>query len=119
MLYEYLCSNYKPNEPIFVADVSLPVSNVNLRQMFKILCDSGKIRRFDTGVYYIPKESRLKGGGFPLEQILWRDINIYREMEELMDIIQDILLQISWVLLHRCHIWWKLYQIMPVPGYGR
>ena len=57
MLYEYLCSNYKPNEPIFVADVSLPVSNVNLRQMFKILCDSGKIRRFDTGVYYIPKES--------------------------------------------------------------
>ena len=62
MLYEYLCSNYKPNEPIFVADVSLPVSNVNLRQMFKILCDSGKIRRFDTGVYYIPKESRLKGG---------------------------------------------------------
>ena len=26
MLYEYLCSNYKPNEPIFVADVSLPVS---------------------------------------------------------------------------------------------
>ena len=62
MLYEYLCSSYKPNEPIFVADVSLPVSNVNLRQMFKILCDSGKIRRFDTGVYYIPKESRLKGG---------------------------------------------------------
>ena len=53
-----------------------------------------------------------------MEQILWRDINIYREMEELMDIIQDILLQISWVLLHRCHIWWKLYQIMPVPGYG-
>ena len=36
MLYEYLCSNYKPNEPIFVADVSLPVSNVNLRQMFTI-----------------------------------------------------------------------------------
>ena len=49
-----------------------------------------------------------------MEQILWRDINIYREMEELMDIIQDILLQISWVLLHRCHIWWKLNQIKPV-----
>lgn len=62
MLYEYLCSNYMPNEPIFVADVSLPVSNVNLRQMFKTLCDAGKIKRFDTGVYYIPKKSRLKGG---------------------------------------------------------
>lgn len=35
MLYEYLCSNYKPNEPIFVADVSLPVSNVNFVRCLK------------------------------------------------------------------------------------
>ena len=62
MLYEYLISNYKPNEPIFAADVSLPVSDVNLRQMFKVLCDAGKIRRFDAGIYYLPKKSRLKGG---------------------------------------------------------
>lgn len=117
MLYEYLCSNYKPNEPIFVADVSLPVSNVNLRQMFKILCDSGKIRRFDTGVYYIPKESRLKGG-VPLgADTVARYKYISRNGR--VDGYYSILLQISWVLLHRCHIWWKLYQIMPVPGYGR
>lgn len=62
MLYEYLEENYKPNEPIFVSDVQLPVSAVNLRKMFKELCDSGKINRFDKGVYYIPKQSRLKGG---------------------------------------------------------
>lgn len=62
MLYNYLTTNYKPNEPIFVSDVSLPVSDVNLRQMFKLLCDAGKIKRFDTGIYYMPKESRLKGG---------------------------------------------------------
>ncbi len=62
MLYEYLEENYRPNEPIFVADVDLPVTDVNLRRMFKLLCDSGKIRRFDKGVYYIPKQSRLKGG---------------------------------------------------------
>lgn len=61
-LYEYLISNYKPNEPIFVSDIQLSVSDVNLRQMFKVLCDSGKIKRFDTGIYYLPKESRLKGG---------------------------------------------------------
>ena len=61
-LYEYLISNYKPNEPIFVSDIQLSVSDVNLRQMFKVLCDSGKIERFDTGIYYLPKESRLKGG---------------------------------------------------------
>lgn len=50
------------NEPIFIADVSPPVSDVNLRQMFKVLCDKGKIKRFDTGIYYLPKQSRLKGG---------------------------------------------------------
>ena len=61
-LYEYLISNYKPNEPIFVSDIQLSVSDVNLRQMFKVLCDSGKIERFDTGIYYLPKASRLKGG---------------------------------------------------------
>lgn len=62
MLYEYLTKTYKENEPIFVSDIDLPVSNTNLRQMFKNLCDSGKIRRFDKGIYYLPAKSRLKGG---------------------------------------------------------
>lgn len=62
MLYNYLIENYKPNEPIFVSDVNLPVSDCNLRRMFKSLCDSGKIKRFDAGVYYIPKKSILKNG---------------------------------------------------------
>lgn len=62
MLYEYLLSRYKVNEPIFLADIDLPVSSTNLRQMFKILCDNGKIKRFDKGIYYIPAPSRLKGG---------------------------------------------------------
>lgn len=62
MLYEYLKANYKSNEPIFVSDVDLPVSDTNLRRMFKDLCDSGKVVRFDKGIYYIPKQSRLKGG---------------------------------------------------------
>mgnify|MGYP006338290347 FL=1 len=62
MLYEYLLANYKANEPIFVSDIDLPVSDVNLRQMFKTICDAGKIKRFDTGIYYISKASILKGG---------------------------------------------------------
>ena len=61
-LYEYLLTNYKPNEPIFVSDLQLSISDANLRQMFNLLCDSGKIKRFDTGIYYLPKESRLTGG---------------------------------------------------------
>lgn len=62
MLYDYLIKNYKANEPIFVSDIVLPVSDANLRQMFKALCDSGKIKRFDTGIYYVPKASILNNG---------------------------------------------------------
>jgi len=62
MLLDYLQKNYEVNEPIFVSDVKLPVSDNNLRQMFKVLCDSGKICRFDTGIYYMRGNSRLKGG---------------------------------------------------------
>jgi hypothetical protein len=59
---EYLKNNYKTNEPIFVSDIELPVTDVNLRQMFKVLCDKDEIRRYDTGIYYLPGRSRLKGG---------------------------------------------------------
>lgn len=63
MLYDYLRSQYQPNEPIFLSDVSLPgVSRDNLRQQFKTLCDAGKIVRYEDGVYYIPARTRLKGG---------------------------------------------------------
>lgn len=62
MLLEYLQENYKVNEPIFVSDIKLPVSNTNLRQMFKVLCDNGQIVRYDTGIYYLKGISRLKGG---------------------------------------------------------
>lgn len=61
MLYEYLLKNYQLNEPIFMADIDLQISSNNLRQMFKNLCDAGKIRRYDNGIYYIPKQSKLKG----------------------------------------------------------
>lgn len=62
MLYTYLLENYKPGEPIFLSDIDLPVTDTNLRRMFKILCDTGKLRRFDKGIYYIPSASRLRGG---------------------------------------------------------
>jgi len=55
MLYEYLIKSYQPNEPIFLCNIDLLVSNVNLRKMMKDLCDAGKIKRFDIGIYYLPK----------------------------------------------------------------
>lgn len=62
MLLEYLEEKYEVNEPIFVGDIDLPVSDTNLRQMFKTLCDNGKIERYDTGIYYLKGKTRLKGG---------------------------------------------------------
>ena len=57
--------------------------------MFKELCDSGKINRFDKGVYYIPKQSRLKGG-VPLGQMWLQEQNIFIEMVEWKVIIPVI-----------------------------
>lgn len=63
MLYQYLTENYKPNQPIFMSDIALPgVKDNNLRQMFKKLCDSGKVKRYDNGIYYLPAVTRLRGG---------------------------------------------------------
>ena len=62
MLLEYLQKNYKVNEPIFISDIDLPVTDTNLRQMFKVLCDSGQIFRYETGIYYMKGNTRLKGG---------------------------------------------------------
>lgn len=63
MLLETIQQRYRPNEPILLSDLSLPgVTDENLRKQMKELCDSRKLRRYDTGVYYLPSASRLKGG---------------------------------------------------------
>ncbi len=60
MLKEYLEKNYGYNEPIFINEIQLDGLNDNaLRQHFKRLLGSGDLARFDTGIYYIPKVSRL------------------------------------------------------------
>lgn len=66
MLLDYLVQNYDAGEPIFIADIEIRgISGVNLRQQFKTLTDSGKLARYENGIYYVPKESRLVGGGGP------------------------------------------------------
>ena len=57
-LYNYLLANYKENEPILSASLSISgISPTNMRQQLKKLTDSGKLKRFDSGVYYLPKKS--------------------------------------------------------------
>ncbi|MCI8454861.1 MAG: hypothetical protein HFE84_09650 [Lachnospiraceae bacterium] len=57
MLYQYLLDHYVADEPIFLSDIKLPsVSDTSLRQSFKMLCDAGKLLRYEAGVYYFPAQ---------------------------------------------------------------
>ncbi|SES43883.1 hypothetical protein SAMN04487884_1582 [Butyrivibrio fibrisolvens] len=61
MLYDYLIENYKAYEPIFTSDIDLDIPGNSLRPMLKELVDSGKLCRYDAGVYYLPGATKLKG----------------------------------------------------------
>ena len=66
-LYDYILENFEKDEPFFVSELNMPGSTKNnIRQALKVLCDKGYAIRYDTGVYYIPKdssetESQVKG----------------------------------------------------------
>ena len=63
MLYEYLINTYGENEPILLSDIQTKdMSYVNIRQQIKKLTDEGLLKRYDTGIYYIPKKSLFKSG---------------------------------------------------------
>lgn len=60
MLKDYLVEIYGYNEPIFINEVYMDGMNDNtIRQYFKRMVKSGDLMRYDTGIYYLPKESRL------------------------------------------------------------
>ena len=62
-VYEYLKKNYRVNEPIFLSELNIPeVSSVSVRQQMKKLTQSGQIKRFDTGVYYLPGKTMFRSG---------------------------------------------------------
>ena len=49
---------YGTDTPIFVSEVSVPNMSQNaVRQYFMRLCKDGKLKRYDTGVYYIPTKT--------------------------------------------------------------
>lgn len=62
-LYEYLLDNYKENEPIFLVDIQIAgMTRTNVRQQIKKLADTGKVKRFDNGIYFLPKKTIFKSG---------------------------------------------------------
>jgi len=62
MLFEYIKENYEPGEPIFLQDIKIDgMSDASIRQRIKKLTETGEVIRYEQGIYYIPKMSRLKG----------------------------------------------------------
>ena len=66
MLFEYLKSHYDDGEPIFTEDIHIDGMNrPNFCQQLKTLTDNGRIMRYEKGIYYIPKETRLNPSAAP------------------------------------------------------
>lgn len=60
MLYNYIKEHYKEAEPIFFSDLKREdITKSALNQQLKKLCDKGLLRKYDTGVYFIPKKTLL------------------------------------------------------------
>ncbi|MBQ1736261.1 MAG: hypothetical protein II038_15570 [Lachnospiraceae bacterium] len=62
-LYAYLKRQYEENEPIFLADLKVPdMQDAVVRQQLKKLTEDGLLKRFDTGIYFLPKKSIFRSG---------------------------------------------------------
>lgn len=61
MFFDYLLNTYGTNEPIFVSDITYDgMTQNNIRQQIMNYAATGKLKRYDTGIYYIPKDSIFK-----------------------------------------------------------
>ena len=66
MLFEYLKEHYEDGEPIFLDDIHIEgMRRDNFRQQIKTLADTGKIVRYEKGIYYIPKKTRFSSSTGP------------------------------------------------------
>lgn len=74
-LFDLLKECYGENEPILLSEVQVDgMTDANLRQQIKKLTDEGKLKRYSTGVYYIPVEDC-----FGFDSIIPMDIVIERK----------------------------------------
>lgn len=62
-VYQYLTNQFAANEPIFLSDIRIDgMADAVVRQQLKKLTSDGRLKRFDTGIYYIPQESLFRSG---------------------------------------------------------
>lgn len=73
MIYDYIIQNYKEGEPIFFADLLIEgISKPAANQQLKTLCNNGKLIKYETGVYYIPKKTLLRSSIGPTADMVAR-----------------------------------------------
>lgn len=62
-ILDYIVRNYTIGEPIFITDIQIEgITGDNLKQQLKRLTDIKELQRYEKGIYYLPRESRLKAG---------------------------------------------------------
>lgn len=60
MIYNYVKEHYKQAEPIFLSDLlRMNITESDLNQQLKELCEKGLLQQYDEEVYFIPKKSKL------------------------------------------------------------
>ena len=90
MLYDYIISNYKEGEPIFFSDIFIEgVSRSAVNQQMKSLCNKGLIKKYDKGIYYIPKKTMLKATVGPSADMVAR-YRFVTKGEEIFNMVTHI-----------------------------
>ena len=90
MLYDYIISNYKEGEPIFFSDIFIEgISRSAVNQQMKSLCNKGLIKKYDKGIYYIPKKTMLKATVGPSADMVAR-YRFVTKGEEIFNMVTHI-----------------------------
>lgn len=62
ILKDNLSNNYECNEPIFINDINIEGMSKNaVRQSMKRLTETGYLKKYENGIYYIPKSNNISG----------------------------------------------------------
>ena len=62
-VYQYLTSQFAANVPIFLSEIRISgMADAVMRQQLKKLTTDGRLKRFDTGIYYLPQKSLFRSG---------------------------------------------------------
>ena len=91
MLYGYIEQNYAQNEPIFISDlVDSGLKIEKVRNEVKGLTDDGKLKRYDTGIYYIPKKTIFNVEATPSRDLIIEK-KFLKDGQEIVGYISGIL----------------------------